>query len=311
MRVKYWTLITTVLMLLMQSCSGNEDADMAFKAATAGMNDLTVLRYADNAYVELTDLSTEDACKLTLAYFYLYREYYSIDNGKKFGDCYKYAISKDEVKANDYFNALTGSEEAATKIKNSFDNIGIMEQASDVFTEMKEYDLEICEQLNSLPSNELQTGAMAFFEPTREQRHYFMPDTYSALTESQKRLISPLGLVIYNSNLKLIVNNEDLNSSTWYYAQEKASSCHTEDIKSWRLMTLSEGRALSRIYENLLYWADRWHDEGIACDMAIACAYTSTTNGEYCYTIDIRDGKESLSPKDEDWLGFGRYVSPI
>lgn len=311
MKLKSMIIFITFLMLLTQSCSGNRDAELAFKAASAEMSEANILLYADDAYHELSNLNIEDACKLTLAYYYLYREHYTKEYGNRFGACYEYAINKGEGVANDYFKALTGVDNVGAMLKNAHDTIELMEQASDALNEMKERDIKINDELNSLPSDEIRMGAMAFFEQTRRQRHYIMPETYLTLKDFQKQLLSPLGLVVCDYNLKLIVNNEDLNSSTWYYAQEKASSCHAEDIKNWRLMTLSEGRLLSGIYDDLLYWAERWKEVGIACDMAIINAYTSTTNGNNCYTIDISNGMEYLYPKDEDWMGFGRYVSSI
>lgn len=303
--------LIAVVMLLIQSCGGNENADLAFRAANADMGETNVSQYANEAYAELYDLNTEDACKLTIAYYYLFLEHYTTEYGTRFGNCYEYVTYKDEAGANECFNSLAGTEAAASKIKNGYENIGLMEEAGDTFKEWLEIDPEESVELNSWPSDEIRMGAMAFLEESRKQRHFFMPETYSSLNDSQKKLLSPLGLVVYNSNIKLIVNNEDLNSSTWYKAQEAASSCHSEDTKTWRLMSLSEGRLLNRIYDDLLLWAERWNKAGVDCDMAIANAYTSTTSGEDCYTIDISDGMESLCPKDEDWMGFGRYVSSI
>lgn len=136
MKIKYIITLVTVLMLLTQSCGGNKDAELAFKAAGAGMSETNVSLYADNAFTELSDLNTKDACMLTLAYYYLYRNHYTSEYGHRFGKCYEYAIGRDLAEANDYFNTLTEMDDAASMIKNGYDNIEIMEQASDTFREV-------------------------------------------------------------------------------------------------------------------------------------------------------------------------------
>lgn len=136
------SLLIIVSMLLTQSCGGNRDAETAFKAATAGLSENNVLMYAEDAYAELSDLNIEDACKLTLVYYYLYSQNYEKKYGDCFGRCYEYATGKGEADANDYFNELTGEENAATMLKKAYQNLDIMRQAYDTFDEMRERDTQ-------------------------------------------------------------------------------------------------------------------------------------------------------------------------
>lgn len=135
----YLIALITALMLSATSCGShgsNKDADLAFQAASAEMSQTNVSRYADKAYTELSDLTTEDACKLTLAYYYLYRNHYTEEYGERFGKCYEYSINKGESEANEYFNSLTDVDDAATTIRKGYDNIELMKEASESFKNM-------------------------------------------------------------------------------------------------------------------------------------------------------------------------------
>lgn len=137
MKSKFMIFFLASMMLLIQSCNSNQDAEYAFKAATAGMAENIVSPRANDAFFVLNELNIKDACMLTLAYYYLYDQDYSMEYGERFGKCYKYAMGKNEAKANEYFNKLTGVAEAASEMKNCYENLGLMRQASETFGRIK------------------------------------------------------------------------------------------------------------------------------------------------------------------------------
>lgn len=124
-------LSAAIVALLLTACA-NKEADLAFEAANSGMGTEEVLEHAEAAFDDLDDMSMEDACKLTVAYHYLYLHTMSTNHGAKFRKCYEKTQEFGHTDAADCFNELTGEEKTAKLMKYTYKGSDLLNSASDI-----------------------------------------------------------------------------------------------------------------------------------------------------------------------------------
>lgn len=122
---------TALMVLLLVACA-NKDASLAFDAADADLGTDEVLVHAEKAYDDLDGLGMDDACKLTLAYFYLYSHTLNNDYGAKFRQCYERTQQFDHVEVATCLNELTGENKTAKLLRYAYKGSNIVESVSDI-----------------------------------------------------------------------------------------------------------------------------------------------------------------------------------
>lgn len=306
----------TVATIALTSCGGNEDADRAFRAASANMGENAVVTSADDAYTELNSLSQKDLCKLTIAYYYLYLQEYETEYGTKFGKCYEKSLSKGEASANKLFGKLTDSPEAASALERAYNSIDDIEKVGEVMDNLREEtlsQLEIKEQLAD--------GALAFWDPVNRCRRFFSRDGYEVLSSSMKNNLIKLGLVVQLGNKYIILDsNYSYKDTSWPAAMRNASKVHSNDNGRWRLPTLSEARQLANIQDDISYWCDRWRGTFALDNLNHIETFVSDRDPSYYIDVVIENGTvksektqrgDSESEDEEHEYTRAFYISDI
>ena len=302
----FW--INTLFLLTFVSCGGNENVDLAYNSVKAGIGEYGCSNNLEAAYADLNDLSFKDAAKLTVAYWGAFRRFQNKDFHDKFCECYALTFEKDSAKSTKYFyEFLDEDKELVSLMHTNYENKDLYNEGMRVLDEifssaLNEIDGVESSAVNninnnetSLPHNEIQTGNMAFVD-TYGTRRYYSQNTYNSLSSAQKESLTPLGVVLNDRRLSIILANRmgDFDLS-WNEAKANSTNYEPEDkYGKWRLMTLSEAKHIHSMYEETIIMQRSWnnltHDPTrISEDIGGYSIYIDHTNGDLAASVMLYD----------------------
>ncbi|MCH5235103.1 MAG: hypothetical protein J1E16_07395 [Muribaculaceae bacterium] len=283
-----WFVLFGTLSLVLVSCSGNEDADLAYRAAMGDMGAINVGRYASEAWDEFDELSQEDVCKLTLSYYYLCRKGgYDYEMAiRRFAKSYERALELGKKKAIKKFNLLADNEDAAEKLENFYNNRDLMIQAKKALDEAAEKAIANA----MIYGDELQEGSCVFFDNEEWETAVITYDTYNSLSEKLQSRLDPMGFVIKLGSKWFMVD--------YYYTQKltnwpdaKEGESKTRGKGSWRMPTLEEARQIARNQKKFISNIQRWEHHLGRLDYNPLETFVSDYDPNVYIDVEIEDGR--------------------
>lgn len=313
-------LFLPILSILTYSCSSsNEDVDIAFRAACSKLTENVISQHAYEAYAVFDELNAEDICKLTLTYYYLSYQYSKDKYFPYFKKCLETAVALGT--SDELFYKLSGEENAYDILKNFYDNpLNLEDIEYAMSSAVDKLDFNNIENEPNLPDDEIQTGNMAFVNTKDGMRRYYSQYTYSGLSDTQKNILKPLGVVLINRSMSIILANSRGSDPilSWNEATEYSSNYEPDDKNGkWRLMTLSEAKQIHESYDEIIDRQISWNEltknfnPRIYDDIGGYSIYIDHTNGDLASTTTLYDLNTQYHYKWTEAGGIAWYVSNL
>lgn len=251
-----------IFLILLASCGGNENVDLAYKSVMGAIGEYGCSNNLETAYADLNDLSFKDASKLTVAYWGAFRRFNKKEFHDKFCECYSLTFEKDSTKATKYYQEfLDENEELVSLMHTNYMNKDLYNEGMRVLDEFFSARLAEVSAKDSLATlydykiiydaSSASSGWVALYDKNKHQRCYMSHADYYSIVDNiyPKKLkdeysfLIQLGVVLKYPGANIIWGR-DLIIIDWIGAQEYVNN-YSSDGAKWRILSRVEASIIS------------------------------------------------------------------